>query len=128
MNEKMKDKLNEKRDNKNEFQEELVFDESEAIKYILDFIPNEDKLYKGHCLTDDDVQYVLDLITDYYEEQGLIEDDTAEEASIDEEDMLQYILAAVKDDKMPLSDEQIQLILQGEFEYGVSIGVYDEEE
>ena len=40
--------------------EELVFDESEAIRFILDFIPEEDK----QNLTDDDVQYVLDVIYD----------------------------------------------------------------
>ena len=106
--------------------EELVFDESEAIRFILDFIPEEDK----KNLTDDDVQYVLDVIYDYYESVGLIEEDTetADEASIDEEKMFEFVKKAVKKDKMNISDEQIQLILEGEFEYGVSIGIYEEEE
>ncbi|MBR1809756.1 MAG: hypothetical protein IJ776_10280 [Paludibacteraceae bacterium] len=106
--------------------EELVFDESEAIRFILDFIPEEDK----QNLTDDDVQYVLDVIYDYYESEGLIEDDTetADEASIDEEKMFEFVKKAVKKDKMNISDEQIQLILEGEFEYGVSIGIYEEED
>lgn len=104
--------------------EELVFDESEAIRFILDFIPEEDK----KNLTDDDVQYVLDVIYEYYEENGLIEDDeTADEASIDEEQMFEFVKKAVKKDKMQISDEQIQLILEGEFEYGVSIGIYEAE-
>ncbi len=105
--------------------EELVFDESEAIRFILNFIPEEDK----KNLTEDDIQYVLDVIYDYYDSEGLIEDDneTADEASIDEEKMFDYIRNAVKKDKMNINDEQIQLILEGEFEYGVSIGIYEEE-
>lgn len=105
--------------------EELVFDESEAIRFILDFIPEEDK----QNLTEDDIQYVLDVIYDYYESEGLIEEDneTTDEASIDEEKMFEYVRKAVKKDKMQISDEQIQLILEGEFEYGVSIGIYEEE-
>lgn len=105
-------------------QDELVFDESEAIQYILDFIPDEDK----ENLSEDTIQYVLDLITDYYESEGLIEDDTAEEASIDEEAMFNYVKQAVREDDMPINDEQIQLILEGEFEYGVSIGIYEDED
>jgi hypothetical protein len=103
--------------------EELVFDEEDAIRFILDFIPEEDK----KDLTEDDVQYVLDVIYDYYEKEGLIDEDTAEEASIDEEKMFDFVQKAVKKDKMHISDEQIQLILEGEFEYGVKIGIYEEE-
>ena len=103
--------------------EELVFDEDDAIRFILDFIPEEDK----KDLTEDDVQYVLDVIYDYYEKEGLIEEDTAEAASIDEEAMFKYVHDAIKKDKMHITDEQIQLILEGEFEYGVSIGIYEEE-
>ena len=105
--------------------EELVFDESEAIKFILDFISEEDKQH----LTDDDIQYVLDVIYEYYEENGLIEEDedTADSASIDEEQMFAFVKKAVKKDKMHITDEQIQLILEGEFEYGVSIGIYEAE-
>lgn len=103
--------------------EELVFDESDAIRFILDFMPDEDK----QNLTEDDIQYVLDVIYDYYENEGLIDEDIAEEASIDEEKMFDFVRKAVKKDKMQISDEQIQLILEGEFEYGVSIGIYEEE-
>ena len=106
--------------------EELVFDESEAVRFILDFIPEEDK----KNLAEDDIQYVLDIIYDYYESIGLIEDDeeTTDEASIDEEQMLEFVRNVVKKDGINISDEQIQLILEGEYEYGVSIGIYYDEE
>ena len=104
--------------------EEIEFDESQAIRFILDFIPEEDR--KG--LTEDSVQWVLDAIYDYYNDKGLIDDDTATEASIDEEEMLNYILQAAKEDAVALTSEQLQLIVEGEYEYGVSIGIYEEEE
>ena len=106
--------------------DELIFDESAAIKYILDFIPQEDR----STLTEDDIQYILDLIYDYYDTKGLIADDdeTAEEADIDEEDMLNYIRHAVEKSARKISDVEIQLILEGEFEYGVSIGIYEQED
>ncbi len=104
--------------------EELLFDEDAAVRFILDFIPEEDR----KNLTEDDVLYVLDVIDEFYEAEGLLaEDETAAEASIDEEKMYNFVLKAAKKDNMTLSTEAIQLILEGEYEYGVSIGIYEEE-
>lgn len=106
--------------------EDLIFDESEAIKFILDFIPQEDK----QNLTDDDVQYVLDVIDEFYEQNGLYDEETeiANEAFIDEDKMFEFIKKAIKKDHMSISDIQLQLIIEGEFEYGVSIGIYTDED
>ncbi|MCM1035583.1 MAG: hypothetical protein NC038_08005 [Paludibacter sp.] len=104
--------------------EELVFDENDAIDFIWNYIPEQDKT----SLTKDDIQYILDVVYDYYESEGLIEEDTAEEASIDEEKMYEFIKKAALKDNMQITDELIQLILDGEFEYGVSIGIYEDEE
>ncbi len=104
--------------------EELEFNEDDAIRYILDFIPQEDR--KG--LNKEKIQFVLDAIYDYYESEGLIQEDTAEEASIDEEQMLNFVRKEAEEEQLEISDEQIQLILEGEFEYGVSIGIYEPED
>ncbi len=105
--------------------EELLFDEEAAVKFILDFIPEENR----KDLTEDEILYILDVIDDYYESEGLLsEDETAAEASIDEEKMYNFVLKAVQKDKMNISTEQIQLILEGEYEYGVKLGIYEEEE
>jgi len=66
-------------------------------------------------------------VYDFYDENGLIDEDSTEEASIDEEEMFKYIKKCSKKDKMGLTDQDIELILDGEFEYGKSIGIYDEE-
>lgn len=102
----------------------LVYDEDDAVKFILNYMPAENK----GKITVDQVEYVLDVVYDYYDENGLIDEDSTEEASIDEEDMFKFILKCSKKDKIKLSEDDIQLILDGEFEYGKSLGIYREDE
>jgi len=101
----------------------LVYDEDEAVAFILESLPEEAKKRIG----EDEIDYVLDVMCDFYDEKGLMEEDSTEEASIDEEEMYKFIQKAVKKDKVDISDEEIELILQGEYEYGVSVGIYEEE-
>ncbi len=102
----------------------LVYDEDDAVKFILNFLPEDSK----KSIDDSKIEYVLDVVYEFYDENGLIEEDSTEEASIDEEEMFKYILKVSKKDKMQLTEEEVQLILEGEFEYGKSIGIYREEE
>lgn len=102
----------------------LEYDEDDAVAFILDFIPAEAK----ERISDDKIEYVLDVVYEYYDEKGLIDEDSTEEASIDEEDMFKYILKCSKKDKMDLQEDDVQLILDGEFEYGKSLGIYRDEE
>ena len=102
----------------------LVYDEEDAVKFILNFLPEDAK----KSIDDSKIEYVLDVVYEFYDENGLIEQDSTEEASIDEEEMFKYILKVSKKDKMQLTEEEVQLILEGEFEYGKSIGIYREQE
>ncbi len=101
----------------------LEYDDDAAVAYILDFLPDDAK----ERVDEETVNYVLDVIYDFYDEKGYIEEDSAEEASIDEEEMFDYICKAARKDGMQLAEEDLQLILEGEYEYGVSIGVYEKE-
>mgnify|MGYP003590625788 CR=1 FL=1 len=101
----------------------LVYDEDDAVKFILNFLPAEAKTK----IDDTVIEYVLDVVYDFYDENGLINEDSTEEASIDEEEMFKFIKKCAKKDKMNLTDEDIQLILEGDFEYGKSIGIYNED-
>jgi len=101
----------------------LVYDEDDAVKFILNSLPAESK----DKIDDTKIEYVLDVVYEFYDENGLIDEDSAEEASIDEEEMFNYIKKCSKKDKMGLTDEDIELILEGEFQYGKSIGIYNEE-
>ncbi len=103
------------------------FDDSKCIEYILNLIPEQDR----EGITEDDVQYVLDVIFDYYESEGLMDENVAKDSYVDEDAELNYIMKAAKEDGVKLTYEQLQLILDGEFEYGKTIGIYaddDEEE
>ena len=102
----------------------LEYDDDAAVKFILKMVPDE---LKGK-INEDAVNYVLDVVYDYYEENGLIDEDSTEEASIDEEEMLKYVMKAVKKDKMELTEDEVQLVLDGEYEYGKSLGIYTEED
>ena len=101
------------------------FDDQECIDFILNLIPEEDR---GN-MTEDDIQYVLDVIFEYYDQAGLIdEDDTASEGVIDENEEFEFVKKAARKDGIQLTDQQIQLILDGEFEYGLEKGIYEEDE
>ena len=99
----------------------LEYDDEAAIIFI------QKKLPKELNISDDDIQYVLDVIYDFYESKGFLNEDTDEEVEIVEEELLHYILKAVKKDEMDadkLTEENVQLILDAEFEYSESLGVY----
>jgi hypothetical protein len=102
----------------------LIYDEDDAVKFILSFIPEEFKAK----IDDSKIEYVLDVVYEFYDENGLIDEDSTEEASIDEEEMFKYILKCSKKDKMDIGEEEIELILEGEYQYGKSLGIYKEEE
>ena len=99
----------------------LEYDDEAAIVFI------QKKLPKELNISDDDIQYVLDVIYDFYESKGLLNEDTDEEVEIVEEELLHYVLKAVKKDEMDaekLNEENVQLILDAEYEYSESLGVY----
>jgi hypothetical protein len=102
----------------------LVYDEDDAVKFILNSISKEDL----GSIDETKIEYVLDVVYEYYEENGLIDEDSTEEASIDEEQMSQFILKSAAKDKIALTQDELQLILDGEFEYGKSLGIYEDEE
>lgn len=102
----------------------LEYDDDDAVKFIMAQLPSE---VKDH-IDEDVVNYVLDVLYDYYEEKGLITEDAAEEVSIDEEEMLKFVLKASKKDGVKLSEDELLLILDSEYEYGKSLGIYSDEE
>jgi len=103
-------------------------EEREMVQYILHLMPEEDR--KG--ISETDVLFVLDTMDDFLEEKGLLEyDDLTEEAiysdgDVDETEQLQYVLEEAKKQHLTLSSLQIQLIMDGEKEYGIEQGYYED--
>ena len=85
-------------------------------------------------MTPVDVLMVLDLMDDYLVENGLLEEDdqagemTYLDGEIDETEQLEYLIKAIKEQGHTLSSTQIQLIMDGELQYGIEKGYYQEEE
>lgn len=104
-------------------------EEKQQLEYIWNLIPTEDR----QGITQSDVLMVLDLMDDYLVSQGLLEeqDNTDEvtylEGEIDETEQLQFLLEQTKALGSNLTSEQIQLIMDGELQYGIEQGYYEEE-
>ena len=113
----------------------LEDDEREQLDYIWNLLPDEDK----KNITRQDILFVLDATDDFLEEEGLLEVDektgevTYLDGDIDEAKQLDYIIAAAKEGAKthacsPLTPAQVQIILDGEMQFGLSKGWYTEEE
>lgn len=108
----------------NENDELRCYDDDEAVRFIQNYLPQE---MKGK-FSDDDILYVLDLIYDFYESNGLIndDDDDEKEIDIDMEELTEYVVKNAKRDKMARFEaEEIEFIVNGEMEYCDSLGMFD---
>ena len=100
----------------------IEFDDTEAIRFIMNTLTEEQR----KRIDEEAVQYILDLICEYYDQNGLIEEDTVDEAEIAEDDIFNFVSSlAAKEQVVTLSDEDIR---DREYGYGVSIGIYSDEE
>lgn len=105
--------------------EELIYDEDDAVKFILKNLPSD---VKGKY-DEDDVNYILDVVYEFYDKKGYFDEDSDEEVEIDEDEVLKFAVKCAKEDDMKKLDETaIKYILDGEFEYCKSIGIFNDEE
>ena len=102
----------------------IEFEDQDAIYIILNYLSSTD-----FSASEEEVQYVLDLIYEYYEQNDLMEDDVAtDNAMVDEDEMLNFVFNLMKKENIfGLEKDLLQVILDGEYEYGKSIGIYTEE-
>ncbi|MGM9837380.1 MAG: hypothetical protein ACI30A_02695 [Paludibacteraceae bacterium] len=106
----------------------LSAEEREQLEFIWNLIPSVDK----QNLSKDDVLAVLDAMDDYLEDKGLllIDEQNGEaeykDGDIDETEQLAYVQQTLKEQGFLLTGEQIQLIMDGELQYGIQQGYYEE--
>lgn len=105
----------------------LEAEEKQLLDYIWNLIPEPDR----QDLTQSDVLLVLDLMDDFLLENGLLQETADEvtylEGEIDETEQLQFLLEKTKEHGASLTSEQIQLIMDGELQFGIEQGYYEEE-
>lgn len=104
--------------------DDFIYDEEDSVKFIQNYLPQE---LKGK-FSNDDINYIVDLIYEFYDSKGYmnvdIEDD--EEVDIDEDELVQFVIKnAQKDNVGKFSEDEITFIVQGELAYCDSIDMFD---
>lgn len=92
----------------------LEYDEDESLQFIQASLPPE---MQGE-FSDDEINYIVDLIYEFYEVKGFLDEDDDAEVEIDEDELLEYIFDnALEDDVREYTEEQIEAIVAGELAY-----------
>ena len=95
----------------------LNYDEFDAVKYIMDQLPEEVR----EKVNDENIGDIIDMMHDFYEEKGFLDDETVDEnedIEIDINEMVEYISERSENESFShLSVEDIELIVQGELNY-----------
>ena len=105
----------------------LEYDEDESLRFIRENLPEE----MQDEFSDDEINYVVDLIYDFYEEKGYLEEneDDDSEIEIDEDELLEYIGRNARKNKEIIGreyvDEQIEAIVAGELAYCDTLNLFD---
>ena len=68
------------------------YDEGDSVKFIRNYLPQELK----EKFSDDDINYIIDLIYEYYEEKGFMDDEADDEVNIDEDELIDYVIKNAK--------------------------------
>lgn len=100
----------------------LTYDENDAVEFIQSCMPKESK----GLLSDDDIIYLVDLIYEYYEEKGFLNEDADDEIEFDEEDLINYVFENAKLAKIKgLTIDVVESVVDGEFSYCESLDQED---
>lgn len=104
----------------------LEYDEDDSLRFIRENLPEE----MQDEFSDDEINYIVDLIYDFYEEKGYLDDsDDDTEIEIDEDELLRYIYGNARKNKdiigRDYTDEQIEAIVAGELAYCDTLNLFD---
>ncbi len=103
----------------------IQYDEDDAVIFIQNYLPQE---IKGKY-SNDEINYIIDIVYEFYDEKGFMDDNTTDESqmvNIDEDEIIDYVLKNTKKDKInDFQSEDIAFIIQGELAYCESIGIFE---
>lgn len=103
--------------------EDFIYDDDEAVRFIRNYIPQELK----EKFSDDDICYIVDLIYEFYEEKGYLEDSETE-VEIDLDELTEFVVKqSHKDEVGSYTEEEIQFVVDAEIAYCDSIGMFEAE-
>lgn len=96
------------------------FDEEKAVLFIRSQLPKD----VNDKYDDDDILCIIDIIWNYYEDNGLLSlcVDEVEEEQLDPDDLVNYVKKEVKnDDELNMSSKDVELIVKAELDYEESL-------
>lgn len=102
----------------------IGYDEDDAVKYIQNYLPQE---MKGK-FSNDEINYIIDIIYEFYEDKGLLNESSSDDEiiDIDEDELTEFVLKNTKKDKLKdFSADEITFIIQGELAYCESIDLFE---
>ncbi len=106
----------------------LEYDEDDSLRFIRENLPEE----MQNEFSDDEINYIVDLIYDFYDEKGYLDEKTDEEDSeveINEDELLEYIVKNARKNLdiigRDYTDEQIEAIVAGELAYCETLNLFD---
>lgn len=102
----------------------FAYDEDQSVAFIQNHLPQE---LKGK-FSNDELNYIIDLVYEFYEEKGYLDDNVADdkEVEIDEEELIAFVVKqAGKDNVGKFTPEEITFVVQGELAYCESIHLFD---
>lgn len=103
----------------------LEYDEDDSVKFIQNSMSNE---LKGQ-LTNDDINYLVDLIYEYYEDKGFLNEDAEDNVEIDEDELISYVIKNAKSDNIKeFTAEQVEAVIDGELSYCETLETDSDEE
>jgi len=92
------------------------------VKFIRKSLPEE----MQNEFSDDEINYIVDLVYEFYEEKGFLDEDDDKDIEIDEDELLDYVIENARKDKIrEFTDEQIEAIVAGELAYCDTLNLFD---
>lgn len=103
-------------------QDDFLYDDDDAVKFIRNFLSKD----IASKFSDDDINYVIDLIYEFYESKGYLDENNDEEVDIIEDELIEYVIKnARKNGFTQFSEDDIELVIQGELGYCESLGLFE---
>ena len=105
-------------------EQDLIYDDEEAVKFIRNYLPQELK----DKFSDDDLDYIIDLIYEFYDSKGVFSDDDNDDEVVefDEDELIRFVIKNAQSDGVgKFKADEIAFIVQGELEYCDSINLFE---
>ncbi len=98
------------------------YDEDESIVFIQNHLTEE---LRGK-FSNDEVNYVVDLIYEYYESEGFFDNDDDSDIEIDIDEMLDFVIENAKKDKVrDFTEDELESIVAGELAYCDTLNIFE---